>query len=94
MCGRSSVRMPSPGSRTLTSTPLLRVLRAHLHLTAGRGVPQGVAGRVVEHAPDALGCIRQFPQRARLVNLVSGLLLLTVDFYDPASNWESIRTFF
>jgi cytochrome c-type biogenesis protein len=37
---------------------------------------------------------RQFAQRARLINLISGLLLLAVGFYDLASNWELIQAFF
>ena len=37
---------------------------------------------------------RQFARRARLINLVSGLLLVAVGAYDLASNWELIRAFF
>jgi cytochrome c-type biogenesis protein len=37
---------------------------------------------------------RQFAQRARLINLISGLLLLAVGFYDLVSNWELIQAFF
>jgi cytochrome c-type biogenesis protein len=36
---------------------------------------------------------RQFAQRARLINLVSGVLLIGVGIYDLASNWELISTF-
>lgn len=36
---------------------------------------------------------RQFAQRARLINLVSGMLLVAVGVYDLASNWELIRTY-
>jgi cytochrome c-type biogenesis protein len=36
---------------------------------------------------------RQFAQRARLINLVSGLLLLAVGTYDLASNWALIKAF-
>ena len=36
---------------------------------------------------------RQFAQRARLINLVSGLLLLGVGIYDLVSNWELISAY-
>jgi cytochrome c-type biogenesis protein len=37
---------------------------------------------------------RQFALRARLINVVSGLLLIGVGIFDLASNWTSIRLFF
>ncbi len=37
---------------------------------------------------------RQFAMRARLINLLSGLLLLVVGIYDLVSNWELIGLFF
>jgi cytochrome c-type biogenesis protein len=37
---------------------------------------------------------RQFARRARLINLLSGALLVAVGFYDLISNWELILTFF
>lgn len=37
---------------------------------------------------------RQFAMRARLINFVSGLLLIAIGIYDLASNWASIRLFF
>jgi cytochrome c-type biogenesis protein len=37
---------------------------------------------------------RQFALRARLINVVSGLLLIGVGIFDLASNWSSIRLFF
>jgi cytochrome c-type biogenesis protein len=36
---------------------------------------------------------RQFAQRARLINLVSGLLLVAVGLYDLVSNWELISIY-
>jgi cytochrome c-type biogenesis protein len=36
---------------------------------------------------------RQFAQRARLINTIGGLLLISVAIYDMASNWESIQLF-
>ena len=36
---------------------------------------------------------RQFAQRARLINFVSGLLLVGVGIYDLVSNWALIRAF-
>jgi cytochrome c biogenesis protein CcdA len=36
---------------------------------------------------------RQFAQRARLLNVLSGVLLVGVGVYDLASNWDSIRLF-
>ena len=36
---------------------------------------------------------RQFAQRAQLINLVSGLLLLGVGIYDLVSNWELIKAY-
>lgn len=36
---------------------------------------------------------RQFARRARLINLVSGLLLVGVGVYDLVANWELIVTF-
>jgi cytochrome c-type biogenesis protein len=36
---------------------------------------------------------RQFALRARLINLISGLLLLVVGTYDLASNWALIKAF-
>lgn len=36
---------------------------------------------------------RQFAQRARLINLISGFLLVGVGIYDLISNWELIRAF-
>ena len=37
---------------------------------------------------------RQFAQRARFINLVSGLLLIGVGVYDLAFNWELIGAYF
>jgi cytochrome c-type biogenesis protein len=37
---------------------------------------------------------RQFAQRARLINLISGLLLIGVGIYDLGSNWSLIQLFF
>jgi cytochrome c-type biogenesis protein len=37
---------------------------------------------------------RQFAMRARLINVVGGLLLVGVAIYDLASNWELLKTFF
>jgi cytochrome c-type biogenesis protein len=37
---------------------------------------------------------RQFAQRARLINLASGLLLVGVGVYDLVSNWELIGIFY
>lgn len=37
---------------------------------------------------------RQFAMRARLINFVSGVLLVGLGIYDLASNWASIRLFF
>lgn len=37
---------------------------------------------------------RQFAVRARAINIVSGLLLVTVGIYDLAANWPLIRLFF
>jgi cytochrome c-type biogenesis protein len=37
---------------------------------------------------------RQFAQRARAINLISGLLLVGVGIYDLASNWSTLRLFF
>ena len=36
---------------------------------------------------------RQFAQRARLINLISGVLLLIVGIYDLVSNWELIGAY-
>jgi len=36
---------------------------------------------------------RQFAQRARLINLVSGLLLVSIGVYDLITNWELISAF-
>lgn len=36
---------------------------------------------------------RQFAQRARIINLISGLLLVGVGIYDIVSNWELINAF-
>lgn len=36
---------------------------------------------------------RQFAQRARLINLVSGLILVCVGIYDFVSNWELIGAY-
>jgi cytochrome c-type biogenesis protein len=37
--------------------------------------------------------VRQFAQRARLINLIGGVLLVGVGIYDLVSNWELIRTY-
>ena len=37
---------------------------------------------------------RQFAQHARLINLISGILLVGVGIYDLASNWSLLRLFF
>ena len=37
---------------------------------------------------------RQFAQRARLINLVSGLLLVGVGIYDLSANWSLLQVFF
>ncbi len=37
---------------------------------------------------------RQFAQRARLINLVSGLLLVGVGIYDLSANWSLLQIFF
>lgn len=36
---------------------------------------------------------RQFARRARLINLISGLLLATIGIYDLVSNWELISAY-
>jgi cytochrome c-type biogenesis protein len=36
---------------------------------------------------------RQFAQRARMINLISGLLLVGIGIYDLISNWELISAF-
>ena len=37
---------------------------------------------------------RQFAQRARLINLISGLLLVGVGIYDLSANWPLLQIFF
>jgi cytochrome c-type biogenesis protein len=37
---------------------------------------------------------RQFAQRARVINLISGMLLVGVGIYDLASNWPLLKLFF
>jgi cytochrome c-type biogenesis protein len=36
---------------------------------------------------------RQFAQHARLINLMGGILLVSIGIYDLWSNWDLIRTF-
>lgn len=36
---------------------------------------------------------RQFAQRARLINVIGGILLIGVAIYDLANNWDMIRAF-
>jgi cytochrome c-type biogenesis protein len=36
---------------------------------------------------------RQFAQHARLINLIGGILLVSIGIYDLWSNWDLIRTF-
>jgi cytochrome c-type biogenesis protein len=37
--------------------------------------------------------VRQFAQRARLINIIGGVLLIGVGIYDLVTNWELIQTY-
>lgn len=37
---------------------------------------------------------REFARRARIINIISGLLLIGIGLYDLAANWELITAFF
>jgi cytochrome c-type biogenesis protein len=76
---------------SLTATEFFSKLNIFFWFGMGFGIPllilsffSGAAQRWIT---------RQFAQRARLINLISGLLLLGVGVYDLVSNWELIRAF-
>ena len=77
---------------SLTATEALSKLNVFFWFGLGFGIPllalsflSGAAQRWITH---------QFAARARLINMVSGLLLLTVGIYDLASNWASLTIYF
>jgi cytochrome c-type biogenesis protein len=76
---------------SFTATEFLSKLNIFFWFGMGFGIPllalsflSGAAQRWIT---------RQFAQRARLINLVSGILLIGVGIYDLVSNWELISVF-
>lgn len=76
---------------SLTVTEALSKLNVFFWYGLGFGIPllvlsffSGAAQRWIT---------RQFAMRARLINLVSGLLLISVGVYDFISNWPTLRLF-
>jgi cytochrome c-type biogenesis protein len=76
---------------SLTATEFFSKLNIFFWFGMGFGIPllvlsffSGAAQRWIT---------RQFAQRARLINLVSGLLLVGIGIYDLVSNWELISAF-
>lgn len=77
---------------SLTVTEALSKLNVFFWFGLGFGLPllvlsffSGAAQRWIT---------RQFAMRARLINLVSGLLLIAVGVFDFISNWPTLRLFF
>ena len=76
---------------SLTTTEFFSKLNIFFWFGIGFGIPllvlsffSGAAQRWIT---------RQFAQRVRLINLVSGFLLLGVGIYDLVSNWELISAY-
>jgi cytochrome c-type biogenesis protein len=76
---------------SLTATEFFSKLNIFFWFGMGFGIPllilsffSGAAQRWIT---------RQFAQRARLINLISGGLLIGIGIYDLVSNWELIRAF-
>ena len=77
---------------SLTTTQMLEQLNIFLWFGIGFGLPllllsflSGAAARWIT---------REFARRARLINIVSGVLLVGIGIYDINANWELITAFF
>jgi cytochrome c-type biogenesis protein len=77
---------------SLTAGEALSKLNIFLWFGLGFGIPLLVLSFLSGAAQRWI--TRQFAMRARLINLVSGLLLLAVGIYDLAVNWPLISVYF
>lgn len=77
---------------SLTTTQMLEQLSIFLWFGVGFGLPLLLLSFLSGAA--ASWITRQFARRARLINIVSGVLLLGIGLYDLSANWELISAFF
>lgn len=76
---------------SLTAGEVLSKLSVFLWFGMGFGIPL-LALSLLSGATQRW-LTRQFAIRARLINVIGGLLLVSVAIYDLAANWELIRSF-
>ena len=77
---------------SLTTTQMLEQLSIFLWFGLGFGLPLLLLSFLSGAA--ASWITRQFARRARLINIVSGVLLVGIGIYDLSANWALISAFF
>ena len=77
---------------SLTTTQMLEQLSIFLWFGVGFGLPLLLLSFLSGAA--ASWITRQFARRARLINIISGVLLVGIGIYDLSANWELISAFF
>ena len=76
---------------SFTAAEFLSKLNIFFWFGMGFGIPLLILSFLSGAAQ--LWITRQFVQRARLINVASGVLLIGIGIYDLVSNWELISTF-
>lgn len=74
---------------SLTATELISKMGIFFWFGIGFGIPLLVLSLLSGTIQNWL--VRQFTQRARLINVIGGILLIGVGFYDFITNWENIQ---
>lgn len=77
---------------SLTTTQMLAQLSIFFWFGIGFGLPLLLLSFLSGAA--AMWITREFARRSRLINLISGVLLVGIGIYDLAANWELITAFF
>lgn len=77
---------------SFTTTEMLAQLNIFLWFGIGFGLPLLLLSFLSGAA--ASWITRQFARRARLINIVSGVLLVGIGIYDLAANWNLITAYF
>ena len=76
---------------SLTTAEVISKLSIFLWFGLGFGIPLLLLSLISGAAQRWI--VRQFTSRARLINLIGGLLLISVGIYDLISNWSLIQTY-
>ena len=77
---------------SFTTTQMLEQLGIFFWFGIGFGLPLLLLSFLSGAA--ASWITRQFARKSRLINLLSGVLLIGIGIYDLASNWELVTAFF